>query len=192
VSTAAAVCPQCGRPAPFAASAARLVDDRFPADAQPVSIAPRGPSAATPPRRPPAPRERSIAAPAVGGIVLALFIGWCSTRAPRPSGPTVAEVAATPRVSPETQIRLAEAAVRAQLKDGESARFTDVRMGRMLDATTGAGAVCGRVNAKNEFGGYGGAQRFVAANEAAFLEEMVARDQWATVWAQFCTDGAGR
>ena len=198
VSTAARTCPQCGRPAPFSAATRPLVDDRFPADEQPVSIAPR--NSARTDASPPSPqlrralarkeaeeqRERSIVAPAVGALVLALAIGWCSTRPANPPGPTVAQVEAPQRILPETQIRLAEEAVRASLKDGESARFSEVRIGRILDATTGVGAVCGRVNAKNSFGGYGGAQRFIAANKVAFLEEMMPRSEFATSWSEFC------
>ena len=57
----------------------------------------------------------------------------------------------------------ARAAVRARLKDPDSARFDLVRVH--------ADGVCGTVNARNAFGGYAGPQRFVVTSAGrVFLE----------------------
>jgi hypothetical protein len=61
------------------------------------------------------------------------------------------------RPSDQEAIKAAENAIRAKLKDPESARFSD-----MIRKTTAnargepTDVVCGRVNAKNGFGGYTG------------------------------------
>lgn len=50
-------------------------------------------------------------------------------------------------------------AIKGQIKDPESARFTALKAGRADD---GSVLVCGFVNAKNSFGGYAGPRRFAA------------------------------
>jgi hypothetical protein len=74
-------------------------------------------------------------------------------------------------------------AVRARLKDGESAKFQDVFFVR---GTDGIPLTCGQVNSKNSFGAYGGFQRFVSGGDAklTFLEEEVS--DFANVWSRFC------
>jgi len=56
----------------------------------------------------------------------------------------------------------AEAAVRAQLRDLDSARFSSVQVVDFpsSDNVPAGKAVCGQVNAKNGFGGYVGDRRF--------------------------------
>src|SRR5262245_59954783 len=54
-------------------------------------------------------------------------------------------------------IEEAKAAVLKTLKDPDSARFTDIKHVYM----PGGGWVCGRVNAKNGFGGYDGPKVFL-------------------------------
>ena len=74
----------------------------------------------------------------------------------------------------------AERAVRAELKDPDAAQFRDVR----ANYTEGFGVVaCGRVNAKNEFGGYTGFRRFVSSGKSVILE---GRDNVADAWAGAC------
>lgn len=51
------------------------------------------------------------------------------------------------------------------LKDPGSAQFTNVRLAR------GGTVLCGQVNSKNSYGGYGGAKEFVVINGEAFLRE---------------------
>lgn len=58
--------------------------------------------------------------------------------------------------SPEAQqITAAHEFVRASLKDPDSAQFTN--------DVTGPGVVCGKVNAKNSFGGFVGPRSYVAS-----------------------------
>lgn len=56
---------------------------------------------------------------------------------------------------------LAISSVTKQLKDPDSARFSDVRLKISEDGS--AFNVCGQVNAKNSFGAYSGDARFVVA-----------------------------
>lgn len=58
----------------------------------------------------------------------------------------------------ELIVREASARVAAALKDPESARFSDWKAYRNSNGTVD---VCGKVNAKNSFGGYSGAAWFV-------------------------------
>ncbi|WP_143572875.1 hypothetical protein [Stenotrophomonas maltophilia] len=74
----------------------------------------------------------------------------------------------------------AERAVRAKLKDPAAAQFRDVR----ANYTEEFGVVaCGRVNTKNEFGGYTGFRRFVSGGKSVILE---GRDNIADAWAGAC------
>lgn len=74
-------------------------------------------------------------------------------------------------------------AIRAKLKDGDSAKFQNVFFVRGAD---GIPLTCGEVNSKNSFGAYGGFQRFVSGGDAnlTFLEEEVS--DFANVWSRFC------
>lgn len=51
----------------------------------------------------------------------------------------------------------AEGYIRAQMRDPDSAKFTDVEIIRSVGTPY---AICGSVNAKNAFGAYAGARRF--------------------------------
>lgn len=74
----------------------------------------------------------------------------------------------------------AERAVRGELKDPDAAQFRDVR----ANYTEEFGMVaCGRVNAKNDFGGYTGFRRFVSGGKSVILE---GRDNVADAWAGAC------
>lgn len=74
----------------------------------------------------------------------------------------------------------AERAVRSELKDPDAAQFRDVR----ANYTEEFGVVaCGRVNAKNEFGGYTGFRRFVSGGRSVILE---GRDNIADAWVGAC------
>lgn len=77
-------------------------------------------------------------------------------------------------------IMAAERAVRGELKDPDAAQFRDVR----ANYTEEFGMVaCGRVNAKNELGGYTGFRRFVSSGKSVILE---GRDNVADAWAGAC------
>ncbi|WP_349985831.1 hypothetical protein ABRP17_009660 [Stenotrophomonas sp. WHRI 8082] len=74
----------------------------------------------------------------------------------------------------------AERAVRRELKDPDSAQFKDVR----ANYTEEFGLVaCGRVNAKNSYGGYMGSRRFVFGDGRVILER---RDNVAHAWSGAC------
>ncbi|HEY4583102.1 MAG TPA: hypothetical protein VIG88_09590 [Lysobacter sp.] len=74
----------------------------------------------------------------------------------------------------------AERAVRGELKDPDAAQFRDVR----ANYTEEFGVVaCGRVNAKNELGGYTGFRRFVSSGQSVILE---GRDNVADAWTGAC------
>lgn len=80
----------------------------------------------------------------------------------------------------------AEHAVKARLKDPGSASFS----GMFVSWLSGGPIVCGRVNAKNSFGGYAGFSRFVAAgNDTAFLESEMAAGEMEKTWSKFCGYG---
>lgn len=76
-------------------------------------------------------------------------------------------------------------AVRAKLKDPDSAQFRSVFFRRGPD---GVPVACGEVNSKNSFGGYGGFQKFISAGKAelTFLEEEMADGEFAPAWNRFC------
>lgn len=64
---------------------------------------------------------------------------------------------------------------REALKDPESAQFRNV----VAYPKTGGGySVCGEVNARNGFGGYGGFERFAAAGSKVYIESAVGSDQF--------------
>lgn len=74
----------------------------------------------------------------------------------------------------------AERAVRNELKDPDSAQFRDVR----ANYTEEFGVVaCGRVNAKNDLGGYTGFRRFISSGQSVILE---GRDNVAEAWMEAC------
>ncbi|HDS1136302.1 TPA: hypothetical protein QDZ75_000286 [Stenotrophomonas maltophilia] len=74
----------------------------------------------------------------------------------------------------------AERAVRRELKDPDAAQFRDVRANYTEEFGV---AACGRVNAKNEFGGYTGFRRFVSSGKSVILE---GRDNVADAWTGAC------
>lgn len=74
-----------------------------------------------------------------------------------------------------------EREVKALLKDPESAQFTDVTFHQGGPVPV----ICGKVNSKNGFGGYGGPQGFVYSG-AAFVEEQMADGEWEKAASQFC------
>ena len=75
---------------------------------------------------------------------------------------------AAPKVKPKQPakpdpIALAHERVKDVLKDAESARFRSEFVAR-------DGAVCGFVNAKNSYGGYGGFKRYIVEPDRVMLD----------------------
>jgi hypothetical protein len=74
-------------------------------------------------------------------------------------------------------------AIRAKLKDPDSAQFKNVTF---FDGS-GKPITCGEVNSKNGFGGYGGFERFIAAGDViTVMESEMAKGEMDKTWAQFC------
>lgn len=74
----------------------------------------------------------------------------------------------------------AKRAVRESLKDPNSAEFKDVYANYTEEFDVVA---CGKVNAKNDFGGYTGFKRFVSSGQRLILE---GRDNLTEAWARAC------
>ena len=72
--------------------------------------------------------------------------------------------------------------VRRRLKDPQSAVFEGVETHHSM----GVPAACGKVNSKNSFGGYAGAQRFIASGDLVFLESDMAPGAMDESWAKAC------
>lgn len=71
--------------------------------------------------------------------------------------------------------------VRSRLKDAESAQFKNV----FYSNASGSPVVCGQVNSKNAYGGYGGYKYFVSESpELTFFEGEV--DDFAKIWNKLC------
>lgn len=66
----------------------------------------------------------------------------------------VVQAANAPRVATEAEVAAIRSAMQVKLKDADSAKFMDV----FVKGIT----ACGKVNAKNTFGGYDGYRRFLA------------------------------
>lgn len=75
---------------------------------------------------------------------------------------------------------LAKTYAQNHLRDAESAKFDDVKMGTN-------NVLCGYVNAKNGFGAYTGYTRFVTKNQNLFFTEKgMGRVEFSKVWNTFC------
>lgn len=169
ISDKAAACPKCGAPAPGAPAKA-------PAPA---------PAPAAPVKKPPTQYG-------CGSLILLLLIGGAvfSSFLDR-RAPTASQSAVNAPPSPEQQLReaaraalaLAERAVRAGLKDPESAKF-----GKLIAVKTEAGGVlvCGDVNARNSFGAYGGSKKFMWSLSVTVLEESMPAREFAKAWNATC------
>ena len=72
-------------------------------------------------------------------------------------------------------------AVKARLRDPDSATFSQVRVVRRGETT----AICGYVNSKNGLGGMTGPQRFIAGGATA-LEEDFGPGEMDQAWAMLC------
>lgn len=71
--------------------------------------------------------------------------------------------------------------VRSRLKDAESAQFKNV----FYSNASRTHVVCGQVNSKNAYGGYGGYKYFVSGSpELTFFEGEI--DDFAKIWNELC------
>lgn len=152
VSTAAVSCPQCGRVF--------------------TSAVPQAPQQT-------AAGKQFILVLVLGGIALVAFARACSTDIP--GDPAAATQAEQSRQDAELQYEGQEA-VKANLRDPGSAKFSDVVVVRK----SGSIAVCGAVNAKNGFGGYSGASRFMARGDLAVVESPDNVAEFSKLWNKAC------
>jgi hypothetical protein len=105
---------------------------------------------------------------ASAALLLAAFGAQAAPKATRATPPR-----------PDT-IALARERVKDALKDPESARFKGEFVGK-------DGAVCGLVNARNSYGGYGGFERYIVTAERVQLD---GDEQWKvdSRWEDVCAD----
>jgi len=78
--------------------------------------------------------------------------------------------------------------VESMLKDADSAKFEDVFISFMHDSPV----TCGKVNAKNSFGGYTGFTEFIAAKSAGISvvrgDGQMVDSEFLKVWNTACKD----
>ena len=135
-------------------------------------------------------------------LLVAVVLAWVGSKMVPRSGPTSAVVpsaqeakappppekplSATEKKAQQEKwfgaetIIAAQRAVRASLKDPDSAQFKDVYANYTEEFQVVA---CGRVNSKNSLGGYTGFKRFVSNGKSAVIE---GRDNVADAWAGAC------
>lgn len=110
-----------------------------------------------------------------------LFLTGCQTDSE--NGPPLASASAVPDAVAFEQ---AKKGVTAVLKDPDSARFDSLRR----RTTSNLDLVCGKVNAKNSFGGYTGSKLFafnVTTSQPAMLAEDGALPNWQLSALFICT-----
>jgi hypothetical protein len=73
----------------------------------------------------------------------------------------------------------------ATLRDPDSAKFENVYLHKTVRDGNTVYAFCGTVNAKNGFGGYGGAERFIAGSTIAVTARQMT--DFAKAWKLLCT-----
>lgn len=135
-------------------------------------------------------------------LLVAVVLAWVGSKMVPRSGPTSAVVpsaqeakappppekplSATEKKAQQEKwfgaetIVAAQRAVRASLKDPDSAQFKDVYANYTEEFQVVA---CGQVNSKNSLGGYTGFKRFVSNGKSAIIE---GRDNVADAWAGAC------
>lgn len=92
------------------------------------------------------------------------------------------EARADDRWREQALVEAAKEVVRGKLKDPRSAEFSQLSVARH----EGTPVVCGRVNARNGFGGFGGRMHFVSGGTrgTTFVDEEV--EDFAKAWNTLC------
>ncbi len=134
-------------------------------------------------------KPATVAQTVIGcGVLLAICIAVpaaCTSTCAKPAQkePAKAEVKADPRVPAPYEDFLAAAVLSKYMRDPESAKFSNVT----LRQRRGHEVLCGDVNAKNGFGGYGGVRPFVASNTALTIQgEDLSGAAWDALWSDLC------
>lgn len=91
--------------------------------------------------------------------------------------------AAKPKPPPKKAdpIAAAHARVSDQMRDPETARFSD-------SFVSSSGSVCGMVNGKNAMGGYSGKTRFIVTLDRVMIEDNAGSAAFDYRWSELCTD----
>ncbi len=119
----------------------------------------------------------------IGVVVVGLFTYAHITEPPRrrePEAPKPEKRRA--EISDFSRVLIAQREITRLLKDPDSAKFGDAYVSRKGAVPV----VCGTVNARNSFGGMGGAQRFMSNAGMSALEEQVADGGFDDVWRKMC------
>jgi len=133
---------------------------------------------------------RAIGAIALLVIVFFVTMGAMMTVEPErdpvlfPEASGYRDTVRSPAEREQLWIMEAQDSVRSRLKDAASAEFRSVAIRQYK----GAPLVCGEVNAKNSFGGYGGYQKFIfAGSMGTFLDEHMQPGEMTKAWSEFCS-----
>lgn len=125
------------------------------------------------------------------GAAFLLFVHLATDSNDKSPTPTPADAAKAEQQQQFLWIEASKDAVRAQLKDGNSAQFRNVIFHRGKD---GLPMVCGQVNSRNSYGAYGGYQLFAASgrNGPVVLQEQMEPKEFGKVMKRLCLDDAAR
>lgn len=111
----------------------------------------------------------------IGVAMAAMFLASCGSGSSSSSEPSESEMLARYQVAAKEKLK-------DSLRDPDSAKYEGVKAHRVA---AGGFVFCGRINAKNGFGGFTGFERFVASPAIAGTERSV--DGFDEVWSQFCS-----
>ena len=127
--------------------------------------------------------QRRPIASAVGALVLvgAGVSRFQTLEGPAPP-PTAAPAPRDDTLPVHWPNSLAARFVASSLKDPQSAVFDDVTYRKRR----GLHVLCGRVNAKNSFGGYAGFRQFIALNGLVQIHNVGQQGRWSRTWNDLC------
>ncbi len=116
-------------------------------------------------------------------LCAALLMACATTR----SAPTVTPAEYAQRVAayPDADVAQGEALVRARMKDPASVQFSGSFASRAYPS--GVPTVCGRVNAKNGFGGYVGFTPFMVQGSTVIVQQRYKEKVFQREWDRSCT-----
>ena len=128
--------------------------------------------------------QRRPVTSAIIGLVLVSAVGSRLSAGSDTGVPTTAAAAPPTDVTQPVHWPsvLAARFVSASLKDPASAQYEDVTYRKRR----GLNVLCGRVNAKNSFGGYTGFRQFIAVNSLVQIHDVGQRGRWSATWNDLC------
>lgn len=126
------------------------------------------------PTRKPGPRSGSGSREPTGKFGVQLFVLIAATAALVFATRSCGDSSNASRVPDDLTLRTAaEQLVKNKLRDPGSAEFSDVRV--IAASSGGSNIVCGRVNARNGFGGMIGRQRFIVGSTTMLKRKRTKR-----------------